>query len=131
MRPPSACTFGKNGGRPRVLPAYDVFAMSLRGQIAWEAVWIGGGLLAAYVAAYLTLPRHFVGGGVRTSYVRAFKDGSQPYLFAPAGFVEAAFIRVARAFHRPNPCGEEVVLLARGVRFRFRSPPVLRLTTRP
>ena len=95
--------------------------MTLRRRIGWTAAGIGGGLIALYVAAYLILPRHFMGGGVRLSYIRSFKDGSQPYLFAPAGFVEAALLRVARVFPRPNPCGEEVVLLAPGVRFRFQS----------
>jgi hypothetical protein len=56
--------------------------------------------------------------------------GRSLYLFAPAGFMEATFIRVARAFHRPNPCGEGVELRAPGVRFRFRATSDFKLWMR-
>lgn len=99
--------------------------MSLRRRLGWVAGGIVASSLGAYVAAYLILPRHWSAGGARTWQVRAFQDGALPYLFAPAGFMEASFIRVARIFRGPDLCGQEVVLVAPGVRFRFRATPGL------
>lgn len=84
-----------------------------------------GGLAAcvavgAYTAAYYKVPvLRCWQGDVRVYQMRCFDKDFEPYFFAPAGFIEALLVRVARHVRPQSPCGEAIVLCTSHVRLQF------------
>jgi hypothetical protein len=60
-------------------------------------------------------------GGMRTVRMRCFGKDFQPYLFAPAGWIEALAVRIKGRFKSDPQCGEVVLLCTQHVSLRFRA----------